>query len=87
MTSAETSAERVFPTYNLLEEQWIPVLWRDGRCSRVSVLEAFEEAHRIREIAAPNPMDRLAILRFLPGVFYRCRERLYGRRCYGQFGA
>ena len=59
--------------YNLLEEKWIPVLYKDGISTRVNVIEAFTEAGRIREIAASNPMDRLAILRFLLALLYWCK--------------
>ncbi len=45
--------------YNLLDEKWIPVLYRDGTWDRVGVRKALEDAARIRQIAASNPMDRL----------------------------
>ena len=47
--------------YNLLEEPWIPVLRNDGQTDRVGLREALGQAGRIRQIAASNPMDRLAI--------------------------
>lgn len=59
--------------YNLLEEQWIPVLWRAGNASRVDIIEALKKADRIRQIAASNPMDRVAILRFLLALLYWCQ--------------
>ena len=59
--------------YNLLEEKWIPVLWKDGHSSRVGIIEALTQAGRIRQIAASNPMDRLAILRFLLALLYWCK--------------
>jgi CRISPR type I-E-associated protein CasA/Cse1 len=59
--------------YNLLEEQWIPVLYKDGKLSHVNILDAFAQASRIREIAAGNPMDRFALLRFLLALLYWCR--------------
>ena len=60
--------------YNLLEEKWIPVLWKDGHSGRVGIIEALTEAGRIRQIAASNPMDRLAILRFLLALLYWCKR-------------
>ncbi|HUY14521.1 MAG TPA: type I-E CRISPR-associated protein Cse1/CasA [Terriglobia bacterium] len=60
--------------YNLLEEKWIPVLWQYGHSDRVGVIEALSQAGRIRQIAASNPMDRLAILRFLLVLLYWCKE-------------
>ncbi len=59
--------------YNLLKENWIPVLWKDGNTNRVGVIEALTQAGRIRQIAASNPMDRLAILRFLLALLYWCK--------------
>lgn len=59
--------------YNLLDEDWIPVLYRNGDWRRVGIRKALEDAHRIRQIAASNPMDRVAILRFLLALLYWCR--------------
>ena len=59
--------------YNLLEEAWIPVLYLDGRWGHVGIRGALERASRIRLIAASNPMDRLAIFRFLLALLYWCR--------------
>lgn len=61
--------------YNLLEEAWIPVLYRDGMVKRVNILEAFTQSASIRDIAASNPMDRLAILRFLLALLYWCEDK------------
>ncbi len=60
-------------SYNLLDEQWIPVLWTDGDVSRVGIKEALTKAERIQQIAASNPMDRVAIFRFLLALLYWCR--------------
>ncbi len=56
--------------YNLLEENWIPVLYHDGRLDRIGIRKAFVDACKIRQVAASNPMDRLAILRFLLALLY-----------------
>ena len=39
-------------TYNLLDEKWIPVLYRDGKWDCVGIRKALEGAGRIRQIAA-----------------------------------
>lgn len=52
-------------SYNLLDENWIPVLYRDGRWERVGIRKALQDAGQLREVAASNPMDRVAVLRFL----------------------
>ncbi|MDP2735769.1 MAG: type I-E CRISPR-associated protein Cse1/CasA [bacterium] len=59
--------------YNPLEEEWIPVLWKDGNISSVGIIEALTQAGRIRQIAASNPMDRVAVLRFLLALLYWCK--------------
>jgi CRISPR type I-E-associated protein CasA/Cse1 len=59
--------------YNLLVEDWIPVLWTNGKFSRVGIREALTQAGHIRQIAASNPMDRVAILRFLLALLYWCK--------------
>jgi hypothetical protein len=60
--------------YNLLEEKWIPVLYGSGRTDRVGICKALEDAHNIRQIAASNPMDRVALLRFLLAVLMWCKK-------------
>jgi CRISPR type I-E-associated protein CasA/Cse1 len=59
--------------YNLLEESWIPVLYNNGDSRCVSIRDALADAGRIRQIAASNPMDRVAILRFLLALLYWCK--------------
>lgn len=59
--------------YNLLTEPWIPVLYRDGRYEGVGIHRALADASRIRQISASNPMDRIAILRFLLALLYWCK--------------
>lgn len=59
--------------YNLLEEKWIPVLWKTGNTHRVGIIEAITQADRISQIAASNPMDRVAVLRFLLALLYWCQ--------------
>jgi hypothetical protein len=50
------------PNYNLLEEEWIPVLRTNGKFERVGIIKALTEAGTIRQIAASNPMDNVALL-------------------------
>ncbi len=59
--------------FNLLDEKFIPVIWSDGRLGRVGIRTALAEAGRIRQIAASNPMDKVALLRFLLAVLYWCQ--------------
>jgi len=59
--------------FNLLDEPWIAVLYHDGRSERLGLLQTLKEAGDIRQIAASNPMDRVALLRFVLAVLYWCR--------------
>ncbi len=59
--------------FSLVTEPWIPVMWRDGATERLGLAETMRRAHEVRGIVAPNPMDRVAILRFLLAVLYWCR--------------
>jgi len=58
--------------YNLLVEEWIPILRTNGKFERVGIWTALTEAGRIRQIAASNPMDNVALLRLLLAVLQWC---------------
>lgn len=64
--------------YNLLEEKWIPVLRTSGEPGRVGIRTALMEAGSIRQIAASNPMDNVALLRLLLAVLQWCKPTLTG---------
>lgn len=72
--------------FNLLDSPWIPVIYADGRCMRVGIKKALEHAGRIRQIAAANPMDRLAILRLLVAIIYWCKGSPTGAQADAQMG-
>ncbi len=61
-------------SFNLLDERWIPILHTDGLAERVGIREALTNAGNIRQIAASNPMDNIALLRFLLAVLYWCKQ-------------
>lgn len=52
-------------TFNLLDDNWIPALYSDGRYAKVGIRAVLTDAALIRQIAASNPMDNVAVLRFL----------------------
>lgn len=54
--------------FNLLDSPWIPALWNDGRFARLGISEALRRSGEIRQIAVSNPLDRVALLRFLLAV-------------------
>ena len=59
--------------FNLIDAVWIPVLYGEGRFERVGIMRVLTEADRIRQIAASNPMDNVALLRFLLAVLLWCK--------------
>jgi CRISPR system Cascade subunit CasA len=56
--------------YNLLDEDWIPVLTGKGEFRRLGIVAALRQAREIRQLASNNPMDRVALLRFLMALVY-----------------
>ena len=56
--------------YNLLDENWIPVLYHDGRWERIGINSAFLHATRIHGIVQSSPLDHFAIHRFLLTLLY-----------------
>ena len=60
-------------SFNLLADPWIPCLRHNGAVARLGALDALADAESIRDVAASNPMDRLAVIRFLLALVYWCR--------------
>lgn len=57
-------------SYNLLEKEWIPVLWKNGNPGRDSVIEVLNHAREIRCISLASPFDFFAVHRFLLTLLY-----------------
>lgn len=49
---------------NLTTEAWIPIVWNEGKPGTVSLREAFERGHEIRDLAV-RPHERIALMRLL----------------------
>lgn len=62
--------------FNLLKRPWIPVLYANGKTDRIGIRKALTEAGRIRQIAASNPVDNVALIRLLVAVFQWCKPIL-----------
>ena len=56
--------------YNLIEEKWLPVLWKNGDIRRESVIKALEHAKEIRCIDLASPFDFFAVHRFILTLLY-----------------
>ncbi|MCC7313757.1 MAG: type I-E CRISPR-associated protein Cse1/CasA [Planctomycetes bacterium] len=62
--------------FNLVDESWIPVLRANGHFEKLGIRRALTKAGAIRQIAASNPMDNVALLRFLLAVLMWCKPEL-----------
>lgn len=62
--------------FNLIEKPWIPILRCNGQFERLGIRRTLTEAGTIRQIAASNPMDSVALLRFLLAAVMWCRPEL-----------
>jgi CRISPR system Cascade subunit CasA len=49
---------------NLTTDDWIPIVWNDGKPGTVSLNEAFERGHEIQDLAV-RPHERIALMRML----------------------
>ena len=49
------------------------MLWADGRADRVGIRDALTKAGSVRQIAACNPMNRIALMQFLLAILYWCK--------------
>ncbi len=59
------------PTFNLLNEPWIPCLDTRGRVVEMGLRETLLQAHTLRGVAGDTPVISAAILRLLMAVIYR----------------
>lgn len=49
---------------NLVTDPWIPVVFHDGTNSLVSLIDAFSDGHKIRDLSV-RPHERIAIMRLI----------------------
>lgn len=61
-------------TFNLVDQQWIPVVGQNWQRREVSLTELFNSWETFREIQADNPPTTLAIYRFLLAVLHRAYQ-------------
>lgn len=55
-------------TFNVLDRGWIPVDCEDGTRKLLGIRQALAQAHTLREISDPSPLDEYSLYRFL-GLF------------------
>lgn len=61
----------VAPSFNLIDEKWIPVAYLSGGYERRSLRDVFYRAHEIDSIAGELPQMAFAIMRLQEAILYR----------------
>jgi len=59
------------PSFNLVDEPWIPVVDLNGRSREVGLRELFREAHISREVVDDSPLSEFAMMRLLGVITHR----------------
>ncbi len=59
------------PTFNLLDESWIPCIAEDGRVVELGLRETLVRAHELRGLAGDTPVITASLYRLLLAVLYR----------------
>lgn len=62
------------PTFNLIDQPWIPCVMPDGRQVELSLNELFRQAAEVREIGGESPMVTASIYRLLLALLHRTQD-------------
>ncbi len=57
--------------FNLVDEGWIPCVFRDGSCGELSLPDALSRAREIRQICDPSPLVTISLHRLLLAICHR----------------
>lgn len=55
-------------SFNVLEQAWIPTVSLDGEVKQLGIRQVLSQAHELKEISNPSPLEEYSIYRFL-GLF------------------
>lgn len=58
------------PTFNLVEEPWIPVATKNGN-TELSLRDLFARAHEVKGFNEPSPLTYVSVARFLLAITHR----------------
>jgi CRISPR system Cascade subunit CasA len=67
------------PSFNLLDEAWVPVNWNAGGGSAVGLRELFSRSREIAALAEPSPPAFVALHRVLLAITHRALTAALGR--------
>lgn len=59
------------PSFNLIDEPWIPCVDLQGRSMELGIRDALVRAHELRELFDPSPLVTVALHRLLLAVLHR----------------
>jgi CRISPR system Cascade subunit CasA len=59
------------PTYNLLDEPWLPCIMDDGHAQNLSLADTLTRAHEVRELFDESPLVTAALHRLLLAILHR----------------
>jgi CRISPR system Cascade subunit CasA len=63
------------PHFNLFVDEWVPVVYLDGRCEEVSIETLLRDSCRIREIGGDSKQQDLPILRLALAILTRALSK------------
>ena len=66
------------PSFNLLDEKWLPVRYVDGRVEEIGLLQLFTESQQISALAETAPPNLIALYRLLLAITHRAFTRQFG---------
>lgn len=59
------------PSFNLVDEKWIPCILPDGKHEDFSLKDVLIRAHKIKEIVDPSPLVTVSLHRLLLAILHR----------------
>ncbi len=59
------------PTFNLVEEAWIPATHREGQTVTLGLQDVLLQSHELQEISARSPLETAALYRLLLAILHR----------------
>jgi CRISPR system Cascade subunit CasA len=59
------------PTFNLVEEAWIPAVHRGGQTVTLGLQDVLLQAHDLQELSARSPLETAALYRLLLAILHR----------------
>jgi CRISPR system Cascade subunit CasA len=62
------------PSFNLIDEPFIPCLTLDGKSDEYGLKHVLQEAHKIAEIRDGSPLVTMALHRLLLAILHRCLQ-------------